>query len=112
MLKLIFVLLSLQRRLNIDTLTFSWYLFLYTQNSTRRQQMLRAYRTGGEPVPIPQFGLPRSDLDPFMDELRGSHTAFRGCFARQEPRDQFFNHMVGQFSPLERKSIEPLALQV
>ena len=47
-----------------------------------------------------------------MDELRGFHTAFRGCFARQEPRDQFFNNMVGQFSPLERQSIEPMALQV
>src|SRR4029434_7681229 len=42
----------------------------------------------------------------------GFHTAFRACFARQEPRDQFFNYMVGQFSALERKSIEPLALQV
>src|SRR4029450_13997453 len=52
------------------------------------------------------------DLDTFMDELRGFHTAFRGCFARQEPRDQFFNYMVGQFTPLERKSIEPMALQV
>ena len=47
-----------------------------------------------------------------MDELRGFHTAFRACFARQEPRDQFFNYMVGQFSALERKSIEPMALQV
>jgi len=47
-----------------------------------------------------------------MDELRGFHTAFRACFARQEPRDQFFNYMVGQFSPLERKAIEPMALQV
>src|ERR1043166_6775737 len=83
--------LSLQRRLNIDTLTFSWYLFPYTQPSTRRQQMLPAYRTAGEPFAIPQFALTRSDLDTFMDELRGFHTAFRGCFARQEPRDQFFN---------------------
>jgi SRSO17 transposase len=47
-----------------------------------------------------------------MEELRGFHTAFRDCFARQEPRDQFFNYMVGQFSTLERKSIEPMALQV
>jgi SRSO17 transposase len=74
--------------------------------------MLPAYRTAGEPFAIPQFALTRSDLDTFMDELRGFHTAFRGCFARQEPRDQFFNYMVGQFSPLERKSIEPMALQV
>ena len=74
--------------------------------------MLPACRTAGEPFAIPQFALTRSDLDTFMDELRGFHTAFRGCFARQEPRDQFFNYMVGQFSPLERKSIEPMALQV
>lgn len=74
--------------------------------------MLPAYRTAGEPFAIPQFALTRSDLDTFMDELRGFHNAFRGCFARQEPRDQFFNYMVGQFSPLERKSIEPMALQV
>jgi len=47
-----------------------------------------------------------------MDELRGFHTAFRACFARQEPRDQFFNYMVGPFSALERKAIEPMALQV
>jgi SRSO17 transposase len=47
-----------------------------------------------------------------MDELRQFHTAFRDCFARQEPREQFFNYMVGQFSPLARKSIEPMALQV
>src|SRR5712664_3582272 len=74
--------------------------------------MLPACRTGGEPFAIPQFALTRSDIDTFMDELRGFHTAFRACFARQEPRDQFFNYMVGQFSPLERKSIEPMALQV
>jgi SRSO17 transposase len=74
--------------------------------------MLPACRTAGEPFAIPQFALTRSDLDSFMDELRGFHTAFRACFARQEPRDQFFNYMVGQFSALERKSIEPMALQV
>jgi SRSO17 transposase len=61
---------------------------------------------------IPQFALTRSDVASFIDELRGFHPAFRACFARQEPRDQFFNYMVGQFSPLARKSIEPMALQV
>ena len=47
-----------------------------------------------------------------MDELHGFHTAFRDCFARSEPRDHFFHYMVGQFSALDRKSIEPIALQV
>jgi len=74
--------------------------------------MLPVCRTAGEPFAIPQFALTRSDIDSFLDELRRFHTAFRACFARQEPRDQFFNYMVGQFSALERKSIEPLALQV
>ena len=74
--------------------------------------MLPACRTAGEPFAMPQFALTRSDIETFMDELRGFHTAFRGCFARQEPRDQFFHYMVGQFSALERKSIEPMALQV
>src|SRR5262249_9587648 len=104
--------LSLQRHLNIDTWPFSWYLFPYTNNSTRRQKMLPACRTADEPFAIPQFALTRSEIDAFMDELRGFHTAFRACFTRQEPRDQFFNSMVGQFSPLARKSIEPIALQV
>src|SRR5437870_4827073 len=74
--------------------------------------MLPACRTADETFAIPQFALTRSDIDTVMDELRGFHTAFRACFARQEPRDQFFNYMVGQCSTLERKSIEPMALQV
>ena len=74
--------------------------------------MLPACRTADEPFAIPQFALTRSDIDAFLDELHGFHTAFRDCFARQEPRDQFFHYMVGQFSPLARKSIEPIALQV
>ena len=69
-------------------------------------------RTADETFAIPQFVLTRSDLDSFLDELRGFHTAFRACFTRQEPRDQFFNYMVGQCSALERKSIEPIALRV
>ena len=74
--------------------------------------MLPACRTADETFAIPQFALTRSDIDTFLDELRGFHTAFRACFTRQEPRDQFFHYMVGQFSALERKSIEPIALQV
>jgi SRSO17 transposase len=74
--------------------------------------MLPACRTAGEPFPMPQFALTRNDIDPFMDELRECHTAFRACLARQAPRDQFFNSMVGQFRALERTSIAPLAVQV
>jgi len=74
--------------------------------------MLPACRTAGDGFAIPKFTLDPSDVEGFMDELHGFHTAFRGCFARSEPRDHFFHYMVGQFSDLERKSIEPMALQV
>ncbi len=48
------------------------------------------------------------------DRRRGiCHPAvFRECVARREPSEQFFGSMVGQFSALERNSIEPMALQV
>jgi SRSO17 transposase len=47
-----------------------------------------------------------------MDELWAFQSAFHDCFARSEPHQHFFDYMVGQFSALERKSIEPMALQV
>jgi SRSO17 transposase len=45
-----------------------------------------------------------------MQELRHFHAGFHACFTRREPREHFWRYMVGQFSTLERKSIEPLAL--
>jgi len=74
--------------------------------------MFPACRTADETFAIPQCALTRSDIDPFLDELHGFHPAFRACFTRQAPRDQFFHYMVGQCSALERTSIEPIALQV
>ncbi|MEE8292283.1 MAG: hypothetical protein V3R80_12435 [Candidatus Tectomicrobia bacterium] len=47
-----------------------------------------------------------------MDELREFQSAFYDGFARSEPCEHFFDSMVGQCSTLERKSIEPVALEV
>ena len=74
--------------------------------------MLPAHRTEGEGFSIPQFDLTPRDVDGFLDELQAFHDQFRGCFSRSEPREHFFHYMVGQFSALERKSIEPMALRV
>jgi SRSO17 transposase len=74
--------------------------------------MLPACRTEGDVFPLPQFTLTPHDIEGFMDELHGFPTAFRDCFARREPWDHFFHYMVGQFSDLDRKSIEPMALRV
>ena len=74
--------------------------------------MLPASRCEGDLFAIPKFSLDRGDVEGFMDELHGFHEQFQGCFMRSEPRENFFLYMAGQFSSLERKSIEPIALQV
>jgi SRSO17 transposase len=61
---------------------------------------------------VPKFDLERGDVENFMYELKGFHEQFEDCFQRSESREHFFKYMVGQFSELERKSIEPIALAV
>jgi SRSO17 transposase len=61
---------------------------------------------------VPKFTVNKDDAEGFMEELRGFHSEFAGCFTRSEPREHFFQYMVGQFSEIERKSIEPIALTV
>ena len=79
---------------------------------TRREPMLPACRTEGDGFATPTFEVLPSDVEGFMDELRTFQSAFHDCFSRSEPREHFFDYMVGQFSSLERKSIEPMALEV
>ena len=47
-----------------------------------------------------------------MEELWEFQSIFHDGFVRREPRAHGFDSMVGQCSTLERKSIEPMALQV
>ena len=74
--------------------------------------MLPACRTEGEAFAIPTFDLTPSDVEGFIEELWEFQSVFHDGFARSEARAHFFDYMVGQFSQLERKSIEPMALQV
>src|SRR5213080_4392434 len=74
--------------------------------------MLPESRTQDGGFAIPRFDLTPRDVEEFLDELQTFHDHFRSCFSRSEPRGHFFNSMVGQFSELERKSIEPMALEV
>jgi SRSO17 transposase len=60
---------------------------------------------------IPQFEVTAPEVEGFLDELRQFHARFRDCFRRSEPREHFFRYMVGQFSTLARKSVEPIAVQ-
>ena len=74
--------------------------------------MLPACRTADEGFAIPTFDVVPNDVEGFMEELWKFQSTFHDCFTRSEPRVHFFDYMVGQFSKLERKSIEPMALQV
>jgi SRSO17 transposase len=66
----------------------------------------------GEALSPPKFVLAHDNIDSFLHELRGFHDVFRECFTRREPRMHFFRYLVGQFSSLERKSVEPMALEI
>ena len=59
---------------------------------------------------VPKFDLKVRDIKDFTNELKGFHEQFHDCFLRSESRVHFLNYMAGQFSDLERKSIEPIAL--
>ena len=74
--------------------------------------MLSECRTEGDLFAIPKFTVEEQDVESFIKELKGFHEEFRDCFLRSEPRENFFRYMVGQFSELKRKSIEPIALNV
>ncbi len=74
--------------------------------------MFPACRTASEGFAMPTFDRAPCDVEGFLDELWEFQAALHDCFARSEPRAHFFDSMVGQLSQLERKSIEPMALQV
>ncbi|MDP2647179.1 MAG: IS701 family transposase, partial [Desulfobacterales bacterium] len=74
--------------------------------------MLPALRKNEHLYSVPKFDLKKTDVKDFANELNGFHEQFRDCFQRSESRDHFFKYMSGQFSDLERKSIEPIALAV
>ena len=62
--------------------------------------------------PIPKLLIDKDDIGRFMEEFKGFHSQFADCFSREEPRENFFMYMAGQMSQLERKSIEPIALNI
>jgi SRSO17 transposase len=69
-------------------------------------------RLEGEPFTIATFDLHATDVTGFLEELQEFQSLFHDCFARSEARSHFQDYMVGQCSPLARKSIEPMACKV
>lgn len=74
--------------------------------------MLPEIRSQEYLFPVPKFDVSSGDVEGFITELKGFHEIFSDCFHRSESRDHFYRYMVGQFSELERKPIEPIVLNV
>ncbi len=74
--------------------------------------MLPSCRSNEYLYSVPKFNIDKSDIKDFSNELKGFHEVFQDCFRRSESRNHFFHYMAGQFSELERKSIEPIALNI
>lgn len=62
--------------------------------------------------PIPKYDLNKNDIEDFEEMLKGYLSQFDEFFFRSEARKNLFKYTIGQFSELERKSIEPMALNV
>lgn len=74
--------------------------------------MLPECRQNDHQFKIPKFEIQSNDVENFMNEFEGFHDIFHDCFHRSESRGHFQQYMAGQFMTLERKSIEPIALNV
>ena len=61
---------------------------------------------------VPKLDIGPSEVEGFMKELRAFHELYTPCFLRSETREHVFRYLVGRFSKLERKSMEPIALNV
>jgi len=61
---------------------------------------------------VPAFDLDKKDIEGLSEELLDFHDNFSDCFHRSELRGHFYRYMAGQFSEIDRKSIEPIALSV
>jgi SRSO17 transposase len=62
--------------------------------------------------PVPPFAIEKDDVEGFVEKLKEFHVEFSDCFVRSEPRGNFFDYMTGLFSSVERKSVEPIAVNV
>jgi SRSO17 transposase len=61
---------------------------------------------------IPEFTVEKRDVEAFVEELKRFHGRFSVCFLRPEPREQSYQYLVGRFSSLARKTIEPIAVHL
>ncbi len=74
--------------------------------------MLPQIREEEHLFPVPKFDLNKNDISEFNNEIKWFNENIHDCFTLSESREHFYNYMSCQFSDLERKSNEPIALNV
>jgi SRSO17 transposase len=74
--------------------------------------MFPAGRSARAGLALPLFAVVPRAVEGFRDAWGAFQSAFHACLSRSEPRAPCFDSMVGPWSPLERQSIAPMALQV
>ena len=74
--------------------------------------MLPRCRTAGEPFVIPPFDVQVRDVEGCLDARQAFQRILHACFVRREARAHCWADLVGQYSPLARQSIAPMALAV
>jgi len=74
--------------------------------------MLPDHRQHAALYELPTLQLEEPDVKGFVEELQRFHASFADCFARKESRENAYTYLVGRFSSLERKTIEPIAQHV
>ena len=60
--------------------------------------MLPNCRKEGYLYTIPACQITTPDVEAFVTELKEFHGKFATCFVRSEPRENFYQYMVGQLS--------------
>ena len=61
---------------------------------------------------IPPFDLGKGDGKHFMNERKGTHEQLCDCLQHSGSGKHFQKYMAGQFNPLKRNFIEPIAPSV
>ena len=67
---------------------------------------------GWNPEVLPPFELKEDDVDKLSDEFEQFHSLFKGAFRRIEQIDWSLCYLQGLMSPLKRKSMEPIAINL
>ena len=87
------------------------YFHTLAKEEQRRAEMAKA-QAGWNTKVMPAFDIDAADLPELVDAFGEYYLLFRDCFGRKENEELSRTYLQGLLSPLERKSVEPMALSL